>query len=56
MGVHCTVQKCAKSCLKMSKMEILGFFGGGGRDKWMGVAEHTLAHPHVKFEHDKAFN
>ena len=23
---------------------ILGFFMGGGRDKWVGVAEHTLPH------------
>ena len=31
---------------------ILGFFRGGGRGKWVGVAEHTLAYPHVMFEHD----
>ena len=23
---------------------ILGFFRGGGRGKWVGVAEHTLPH------------
>ena len=32
------------------------FFSKGGRGKWVGVAEHTLAHPHVKFEHDTTFH
>ena len=32
------------------------FFSQGGRGKWVGVAEHTLAHPHVKFEHDTTFH
>ena len=34
---------------------ILGVFRGGGRGKWVGVAEHTLTHPHEKFEHDNTF-
>ena len=34
-------------------MMILGVFSQGGRGK---VAEHTLAHPHVKFEHDTTFH
>ena len=29
---------------------------GRGRGKWVGVAEHTLAHPHMKFEHDTTFH
>ena len=34
-------------------MMILGvFFSKGGRGKWVAVAEHTHAHPHMKFEHD----
>ena len=33
---------------------VLGFFRGGG--KWVGVAEHTLSHPHVKFKHDINFH
>ena len=36
---------------------ILGFFMGGGRGKWVGVAEHTLPHtPHLKLEHYNTFH
>ena len=50
------VKKCAKSYLIMSKMMILGVLWEGGRGKWVGVAEHTLTNPHVKFEHEITFH
>ena len=34
---------------------MLGVFREGGRGIWVEVAEHTLAHFHVKFEHDTTF-
>ena len=37
-------------------MMILGIFRGGGRGKWVGVAEHTLTHPHLKLEHYNNFH
>ena len=36
---------------------ILGFFMGGGRGKWVGVAKHTLPqHPNLKLEHYYTFH
>ena len=50
--LHMGIQKCAKQCLKMSRNDDFGCFLAKEGGKWVGVAEHTLAHPHVKFEHD----
>ena len=53
--LHIGVQKCAKSCLKMSKNGNLGFFLEEGRGKWAGVAENIPVNPHGMLGHDKTF-
>ena len=44
VGTLIAMQKCAKWYLKISKNYDFRVFRGGGRGKWVGVAEHTLPH------------